>query len=80
MCFCSLLVVGEHHVANANVEEQNEHSQDVFRLHLLAALNDEIVRVLVKPAPPEGHGSNFCHVKGQKGEILQHAISISLEC
>ena len=49
------LVVGEHHVANANVEEQAEYFQDVHRLRLPAALNDENVRVLtVEPAATRG--------------------------
>ena len=60
MCSCSiglaaLLVVGEHHVANVNVEERIQHLQDVHRLRLPAALYDEIVRVLlVEPAATQG--------------------------
>ena len=34
-------------VANANVDENNEHSQDVHRLHLLATVNDQIEQVLL---------------------------------
>ena len=34
-------------VANANVDEYNEHSQDVHRLHLLATVNDQIEQVLL---------------------------------
>ena len=51
----ALLVVEEHHVANANVEEQHEHFQDVLRLHLPAASNDEIGRALfVEPTATRG--------------------------
>ena len=45
------------HVANANVEEQIEHFQDVHRLRLPAAVNDENVRVpVVEPAATRGTG------------------------
>ena len=60
MCSCSislatLLVVGEHHVANANVVEHIEHFQDVHRLRLPAAANDQIERVLLmKPMATRG--------------------------
>ena len=67
MCFWSiaaLLVVEEHHVANANVEELGEQFQDARRLHLLVASNEEIGQVLlVEPMA----GS---HLQEPKGETL----------
>ena len=60
MCPCSiglaaLLVIEELHVANADVEDQNENFQDVHCLHLPAALNDESGRaLLVEPMATRG--------------------------
>ena len=51
----TLLVVEEHRVANANVEGQNEHFQDVHRLHLLATATDYIEGVfLMEPMATRG--------------------------
>ena len=55
MCSCPIdvaaLLVDEEkesrRVANANVDEYNEHSQDVHRLHLLATVNDQVEQVLL---------------------------------
>ena len=54
MCSCpidvaALLVDEENRVASPTqiVDEYNEHSQDVHRLHLLATVNDQIEQVLL---------------------------------
>ena len=86
MCFWSiglaaLLVVEEHRVSNANVEEQDERFQDAHHLHLPATASDEIERLLLmQPMATRGTWVPPASMsKSRKGE-LQQAIPISLEC
>ena len=51
----ALLGVGEHRVANVDVEDHDERSQDSHCLHLHATVSDQAERVLlVEPTTTRG--------------------------